>query len=220
MRSVITILALALALVGASRAAAAPDRNDDRPRFDGLEDLGGMLKPQVDRNDLKLRPPAPQRTDGVAADGPLLHITEDMSNVAADLTQLQTDKPVQKKQAGIVSRLDELIKMMEDEQQKQSGKSGKRSGANPTKPMNDSQIVGGPGGQGELHAPKNSRKDWGELPPKQREQILQSKTEGFPPGFEAVLQSYYRRLAQEEVVGDSSTGGTPAAAPTTQPAAP
>ena len=57
---------------------------------------------------------------------------------------------------------------------------------------------------GDLHGANNQGKDWKILPPKQREQILQSKTEGFPPGYEALLQSYYQRLAQEKVVDEKT----------------
>src|SRR5207237_435646 len=55
-------------------------------------------------------------------------------------------------------------------------------------------------------APKPSSDD----PPRQRDAIIQSKTEGFPPGYESLLQSYYQRLAQEKVGGDEQ--------PTTRPA--
>ena len=56
---------------------------------------------------------------------------------------------------------------------------------------------------------------WGNLPPKLREQILQSKTDGFPPGYEALLQSYYRRLASEQVnTGDEKPSTAP---PSTKP---
>ena len=44
--------------------------------------------------------------------------------------------------------------------------------------------------------------------PQLREQIMQSKTEGFPPGYESLLQSYYQRLAQEKV-GDEAAAKTP-----------
>jgi hypothetical protein len=70
--------------------------------------------------------------------------------------------------------------------------------------------------------PKAGEKQWGNLPPKQREQILQSKTDGFPPGYEAMLQSYYQRLAREQMAdsekpaGNSTNNTTP---PSTQPAA-
>jgi hypothetical protein len=62
-----------------------------------------------------------------------------------------------------------------------------------------------------MHDPKAGTRTWGQLPPKQREQILQSQNEGFPAGFESILSSYYKRLAQEDGA---------AASPTTQPQSP
>ena len=50
-----------------------------------------------------------------------------------------------------------------------------------------------------MHDARAGTHQWGELSAKEREQITQSQTEGFPPGYEAVLSSYYNRLAQEKV---------------------
>ncbi|MCC7191226.1 MAG: hypothetical protein IT444_00465 [Phycisphaeraceae bacterium] len=144
-------------------------------------------------------------------------ITQAMDAVVTDLSKEQTDKLVQDRQNKIIKDLDSIIRELE--KQTGGGGGGKGSGggkgmspANPNSPMRDSNIASGPGGIGDLHAPKASRKNWAELSPKQRERILQATSEGFPPGFEAVLQSYYRRLAQEQVERDESA--------TTQPSVP
>ena len=85
--------------------------------------------------------------------------------------------------------------------------------------MARSQIVRGSGGQGELHQAKSGAGRWGDLPPKRREQILQSTTEGFPPGYEQILQSYYQRLAQEQVTDEAGAGNAKSSrAAATQPA--
>jgi hypothetical protein len=84
---------------------------------------------------------------------------------------------------------------------------GGGGGANPTRPLNDSIIAKGPGGQGAMVDPKQGDKQWASLPPKQREQILQSQTEGFPPGYERILQSYYQRLSEEKVAADIAPPG-------------
>jgi len=136
---------------------------------------------------------------------PLRFLASDMSGIVQKLAEYKTDKPVQQKQDEVVQSLDELIKELE-KQCKGGGKAGGGGG----KPLGQSVIAGGPGGQGEMIDPKKGDKQWTTLPPKQREQILQSQTEGFPPGYEAILQSYYRRLSQEQVNPD---GSPPAAAP-------
>jgi hypothetical protein len=143
---------------------------------------------------------------------PLRYLTGDMGDIATKLSEYQTNKPVQQKQEEVVRNLDVLIKELEKQ-----CKGGGRAGSGGGKPLSESRIVGGKGGQGELTDPKKGDKQWASLPPKQREQILQSQTEGFPPGYESILQSYYRRLSQEQV---APTESSPAAAPSTGTAAP
>ena len=140
-------------------------------------------------------------------DDPFKFIAGDMTLVHDQLAAFKTDKPVQERQDLVVDRLDTIIAMLEQE-----CAGGAGGGANPTKPLGQSIIAKGPGGQGDMHDPKDGDKQWASLPPKQREQILQSKTEGFPPGFEAVLQSYYERLAQEQL---DDQNGAAAAGPAT-----
>ena len=127
---------------------------------------------------------------------PLGDITIDMSVVLRDLSKLSTGKPTQKTQKIVVKKLDELIARLEKECAACRG--GGASGANPTRPLADSVVVGGPGGIGDLHAPRDGDKKWGELPAHQRDRILQSLTEGFPAHYQRILERYYRRLAEEK----------------------
>ena len=75
---------------------------------------------------------------------------------------------------------------------------GTGGGPGGVKPAEKSTLAKGPGGMGELKTPKKTGKGYDDLTPKEREKILQSKTEGFPPGFEDVLADYYRRLAKAD----------------------
>jgi len=137
---------------------------------------------------------------------PIKALSGDMSQITDELAQEQTNAPVQAEQRQVVSQLDKLIA----ELSKQTG-SGSGSSNNPTKPLADSKIVKGPGGSGPMHDPQAGVKGWGQLPAKDRDRILQSQNDGFPAGYEAILSSYYNRLAQEQV-GDEGK-----AAPATQP---
>ena len=58
---------------------------------------------------------------------------------------------------------------------------------------------------GDMHSPKSGGKKWGELPPHQRDKILQSLTEGFPPHYQQILERYYKRLAEEKPADRKST---------------
>lgn len=190
-------LALASCAVYAAEAPAADAKAQPAP-----------LKPAESIYDKAFDNAYKKATEGWL-DDPLKFIHGDMTVSQGDLSDMKTGQPTQKVQDQAVARLDAVIKLLD----KQCNGSG--SGANPTKPLNQTKVVSGPGGQGDMHDPKAGDKQWASLPPKQREQILQSKTQGFPPGFESILQSYYERLAQEQVEDASAAPAAP-----TAPAAP
>jgi hypothetical protein len=72
--------------------------------------------------------------------------------------------------------------------------------------MRDSTISRGTGGIGALVDPAETGKDWGKLSGRERDRILQSLSEGFPPEYRTVLERYYRRLAEEK--GAPGAGAT------------
>ena len=41
--------------------------------------------------------------------------------------------------------------------------------------------------------------DWGNLPPKEREEALQSLGKDFPSHYREVIEEYFRKLAREEI---------------------
>jgi len=144
---------------------------------------------------------------------PIQSIDHHMGFIVDDLSDQKTDLPVQTKQKQVVGELDTIIKQLEEEMKKAGSGGGN---PNPSKPMPKSVLAKGPGGSGPLHDPRDGTKKWGDLTPKEREQITQSQTEGFPPGYEAVLSSYYNRLAQEKASVDAPANA-PVEGPTTQP---
>jgi hypothetical protein len=135
---------------------------------------------------------------------PFRHLQSDMVYVVDDLADGETRVPAEISEPKILSRLDTLIEMLE----KQCKKGGGAGGS----PLRRSILAGGPGGQGDLNAPRNNRRKWAELTPKERERILQSKTEGFPAGYEDILAEYFRRLATEESVRAIAPGAAQSAA--------
>jgi len=158
----------------------------------------------------------PAKKSVLDSEDPLEDITGQMTDVLTDLAAQKVDKPVQSKQQEVVENLDAVIKVLE---QQKSGSGG--GSLNPSKPMSDSRIASGPGGIHDLKDPSAGTRNFGKLPPKDRDAILQSKTEGFPAGYESLLQSYYQRLAQEKTTGENGGGGaTPAAPAAPKPPAP
>jgi hypothetical protein len=187
----ILCLCLAAAVIAAPvNPAAEPVQSEPSEleiiRAQQLADFGELLDFTVGR-------------DRAREGDPLRFLAGDMGEIVMDLAAYKTDKPVQDKQDQVVSRLDELIKMLEQA----CASSGGGRNPRPSSPAADSTIASGPGG-GELHDVRSGDRDWGQLPPRAREQIQQSQTEGFPAGYESLLQSYYRRLAQEQPAEDTA----------------
>jgi hypothetical protein len=144
---------------------------------------------------------------------PIKRISGHMGKSADLLAKLDTGDPTQHVQKGIIIDLDAIIEELE--KQKKNRKSG--SNPDPDQPLPDSVLAKGPGGQRDLRDPNASSRLWGQLSPKDRQQILQSQNEGFPPGYEAILSSYYKHLAQENV-GDPPSSAPGSSTPTTRPA--
>ncbi|MAE66595.1 MAG: hypothetical protein CMJ18_20180 [Phycisphaeraceae bacterium] len=132
---------------------------------------------------------------------PLGALADAMGGIAADLAGKKTDKPVQDRQQDVIRQLDQLIEMLEQSSSScskcQGG--GSASSPSPSQPLDDSRIIGGPGGVGDLRAPSRGKHQLISLDPKQREAIIQSMNEGFPAAYESILQDYYRRLARQRV---------------------
>ncbi len=118
-----------------------------------------------------------------------------MGTVVDSLGKKQTGDPVQGEQKAIVRDLDELIAQLEKQcQQCRNGIKRNR----PMRGMDDSRIGSGTGGIGDLVDPNDGGKGWGKLSDRERDRILQSMNEGFPPEYRTVLERYYRRLAEEK----------------------
>ena len=145
-----------------------------------------------------------------AAETPITGITTKMTGVAEELAKAETGEPVQARQKAVVRDLDELIASLEKECQ------ACRTASSETIPIaawRTRSSAPGTGGIGSLVNPAESNKDWAKLSDRERDRILQSMSEGFPPEYRTVLERYYRRLAEEKTVPPAGTrasegGGT------------
>ena len=133
-------------------------------------------------------------------------ITYKMGGVVGDLAKKETGEPVQNQEKRIVRDLDEVIAALEKECENCKGN---RSSNNPKKPPQQSMILAGPGGIGDLVDPTESAKDWAKLSVRERDRILQSMSEGFPPEYRTVLERYYRRLAEEKTATPAGDAAQP-----------
>jgi hypothetical protein len=136
-------------------------------------------------------------------------ISYKMTGVTGDLAKQETGAPVQNQQKAIVRDLDELIASLEKECENCRGGMARN---NPRRPAPDSTIKRGTGGIGDLVDPRETEKDWAKLSSRERDRILQSMSEGFPPEYRTVLERYYRRLAEEKTVAGGAAGPQSSAA--------
>lgn len=103
---------------------------------------------------------------------------------------------VRKEEDDVIAKLDKMIEELEKQQQQQQS-SGAAGGMNPSRPMPDS-MPGGGSGPGNVEQKRiGSRSDWGNLPPKQRQEALQQIAKGLPAHYREVIEEYFRKLARD-----------------------
>lgn len=119
-----------------------------------------------------------------------------------------TQPRVRQRQDEAVALLDRLIKQAEEQEKSRGGSGGGRGGkgrkgAPALKPQGgaeESSAPVGPGRIGELHAASkaNPGEMWGQMPPAEREKILQSLRDRFPSRYRQLVEQYYRSLAEQK----------------------
>jgi hypothetical protein len=178
--------------VWAHRANAAALESTNAPSAQPLTDEFDLMP--------KMLSASKGRSDG----DPLKAISHRMTLIHGDLSGFETDEPVQTKERQVVRSLDELIAALERHC------NGLGRGNKPNGGRKESVIANGDPSSGALHGVDPTSRQWSQLPPKLRNEILQSKTDGFPPGYEALLQSYYQQLAEEKSLDEKTASPSPA----------
>jgi len=154
---------------------------------------------------------------------PLVQIARTMHRAEQRLGTADPGKPTQQLQAQALSDLEQLLRQAEQ----QAGTSRTTSSApwgedraamakakQGSEPSGKSPSPGTAPGAGKKPAeagPMTARQrleqSWGELPQRHREQLLQQwSAERFLPKYQALLEAYYQRLAEEKSPG---AGGRP-----------
>ncbi|MCA9175693.1 MAG: hypothetical protein KDB14_14510 [Planctomycetales bacterium] len=121
-----------------------------------------------------------------------------MDNVQRRLNLGRAGKRVRHEEDQIVQKLDKLIEELEEQAKKQQGSgSGSSGGQQPTQPMQDSQAAGGSGAGDVDQRNIGNTDNWGNMPAKEREKILQEITKDLPAHYRNVIEEYFRRLARD-----------------------
>jgi len=122
-------------------------------------------------------------------------ISRQMNDVRRRLGQGRTDDNTQEAEEGILKSLENLIERLEEQAQRRR-QQGQGGGQQPGGPPEEAF-------RGELKAPGNvdrrnfsSGDNWGNLPPKDREEALLKIEKEFPPYYRDIIEQYFREMAR------------------------
>lgn len=120
-----------------------------------------------------------------------------MDAIRVEMQHARAGKRVRERQDEVIAKLDKLIEELEKQRQQQQQSAAQSGGAPPDQPAPDSNAMGGRG-DGKVPPKKiGSKADWGNLPPKDREEALQQIGKEFPSHFREVIEEYFHKLARD-----------------------
>lgn len=125
------------------------------------------------------------------------HIARRMEDIQRRLDLGRAGPKVRKIEDGVIESLDKLISELEQQQQKSASMSSGGQGSQSQSPLPDSRIAELKG-RGEVTKRNiGSEAGWGDLPPREREEVLQQIGREFPSHYRDVIEQYFRKLAAE-----------------------
>jgi hypothetical protein len=118
-----------------------------------------------------------------------------MKDVGRRLTLARAGKKVRDEEEEIIKKLEKMIEEMEQQQQQQQSSSS--GSPTPSSPLSESRTPS-MRGKGEVDQKNIGKKDgWGNLPPKERQEVLQQIGRELPAHFRETIEEYFKRLAQD-----------------------
>ncbi|REJ66703.1 MAG: hypothetical protein DWQ31_13850 [Planctomycetota bacterium] len=127
------------------------------------------------------------------------HISRRMDDIQRRLDLGRANKRVRDIEDGVIESLDKLIEEIEQQQQQQQQAAAGGGGANrSSRPADQSTPLEGKG-PGEVDRKRLGKAaDWGDLPPKEREEALQEIGRDFPAHYREVIQEYFRQITAKK----------------------
>lgn len=184
-------------------------------RYDAARETLERFKQKHPDAPERFRLPARQMLQELAIRQPesLGEVSDLMTYSGRRLRHGQIGEPVRVSQIRAIELLNKLIEEAEDREQGNcdsdceggggggggQGQSGGSAGGAPGAPAEESSLPGGEGRIGELRRSPTARPGemWGQMPPHERERILQSLRQDFPSQYRQLVEQYYRQLAKE-----------------------
>jgi tetratricopeptide (TPR) repeat protein len=124
-------------------------------------------------------------------------IARRMQEIEGRLQNHRGGPQTQERQKEVIAMLDQLIKDLEDQCNQCQCNGGAAGGARVTTPMQDSRIVGGQAGKGEVDKKPliKDEKVWGKMPEKEKVKALENVNRELPPRFKDAIEAYTKRMA-------------------------
>ncbi len=124
-----------------------------------------------------------------------------MDSVRVRLALGRAGTRVRKEEDEIIEKLDRKIEELEKkrQQQQQQQQQNNAKGNQSQSPAEDSSLPDGQASPEVDPRRLTSKTEWGDLPPKSREEALQSLGKEFPSHYREVIEEYFRKIAREEV---------------------
>jgi hypothetical protein len=119
-------------------------------------------------------------------------ISRQMNDVRRRLGQGRTDDDTQESEEEVLQALDKLIERLDRQKQKQRGNEGQQS----NNPAEESERLKQKE-PGDVDRRDFAQGDnWGDLPPKEREEALLKIEKEFPPYYRDIIEQYFREMAK------------------------
>ena len=193
----------------------------ERPGDQIVRDLLQELR-RANANDKSPVSPDESTTPAAAQDNPLVSIARQMREVENRIVKTDSGPATQQTQQQIIDQLEQLIEQAKKSccgggkpgqkqceggtterkkvaQSKKTGKSkstGKGTSPGQSSGSADVEKPGPPGRTDMEHMQALIKRLWGELPARDREQMLQYPVEQFLPEYEQMIEEYYKRLSE------------------------
>lgn len=121
-----------------------------------------------------------------------------MRDIERRLDLGRAGKKVRKTEEDVVAKLDKMIEDLEKQrQQQQQQQQQSQGGGQGSQPMQDSRpgAESGPGEVDEKQAKHMG--EWGDVPPKERQEALQQISNEYPSHYRRAIEEYFRKIARD-----------------------
>jgi hypothetical protein len=186
-----------------------------------LRQLGG------DEEQPKKKPPqqgpargGPDKSEDKASDNPLVRLSRQIRDAERRLREADSGEQTQEMQRRIVDDLEKLIAQIEQQQQQQQQSKSQKPGPpqpGEKKPSPQQKQQKQPGEPNDKPSDSNEQlanrknekpqtgrlkdmleKVWGELPERQRQDVMQASFDDFPAKYQYVIEEYFKQLLKRQ----------------------